>query len=129
MLIRQLFRYAVVGGMVTALQAAIYWLLAGVLEWNPQIGNLLGYGAAVVTGYFAHGLFSFPAVGQSRREGSPVIRFLRFWLVSLASLGLNALWIWIVVTRMGAPVWAPLPLMVIVTPALVFGLNRQWVFR
>lgn len=128
MLIRQLFRYAIVGGAVTALQAAIYWLLAGVLGWNPQIGNLLGYGAAVVTGYFAHGLFSFPA-GEGRREASPVIRFLRFWLVSLASLALNALWIWIVVTRAGAPVWAPLPLMVVVTPGLVFLLNRQWVFR
>lgn len=129
MLIRQLLRYAVVGGMVTALQAAIYWLLAGMLGWHPQIGNLLGYGAAVVTGYFAHGRFSFPADSGGQRERSPMIRFLRFWLVSLASLALNALWIWIVVTLAGAPVWAPLPLMMVVTPALVFALNRQWVFR
>lgn len=128
MLMRQLVRYALVGGAVTALQAAIYWLLAGMLRWNPQIANLLGYGAAVVTGYFAHGMFSFPATGD-RRAGSAAMRFVRFWLVSLASLALNALWIWIVVTRMGAPVWAPLPLMLVVTPGLVFLLNRQWVFR
>lgn len=128
MLMGQLVRYAIVGGAVTALQAATYWLLAGILGWHPQIGNVIGYGAAVVAGYFAHGQYSFPA-GNGRREGSAAVRFLRFWLVSLAGLALNALWIGIVVTRMGLPLWAPLPLMVVVTPGLVFLLNRQWVFR
>lgn len=128
MLIGQLVRYAIVGGAVTALQAAIYWLLAGILGWHPQTGNVIGYGAAVVAGYFAHGQFSFPA-SDGRRKGGAAGRFLRFWLVSLASLALNALWIWMVVTRAGAPVWAPLPLMMVVTPGLVFLLNRQWVFR
>lgn len=128
MLIGQLVRYAMVGGAVTALQAAIYWLLAGALHWHPQLANLIGYAGAVVAGFFAHGAISFPAEGQPR-GGSAALRFVRFWLASLASLGLNALWIWLIVTRLGAPVWAPLPLMAVVTPGLVFLINRQWVFR
>ncbi len=45
------------------------------------------------------------------------------------SYALNALWVWLCVTHMRWPEWSPIPAMLFVTPAVVFGLNRQWVFR
>lgn len=122
----QLLRYAVTGAGVTALQAAIYWLLAGPLAVHPQMANFVGYLAAVASGYVLHGRFSFRGHGGRDR---PLGRVLRFVLVSLVSLALNAFWVWLCVARMGLPVWSPIPLMAVVTPALVFLLNRQWVFR
>lgn len=125
-MIGQLVRYGLVGGGVTALQAAVYWLLSSQAGWHPQLANVLGYVAALVTGFVAHGSITFRGQGG---EGGAASRFLRFFAVSLVSLGLNAFWVWLTVTALSLPLWAPVPFMVVVTPGLVFVLNRQWVYR
>ncbi len=122
----QILRYGVVGGGVTALQAAVYWLLARQFGWHPQLANFAGYICAVITGYFAHGAITFRG---HVAEGPSAARMVRFVVVSLLSLSLNAGWVWLTVTVLRYPLWAPIPLMGVVTPALVFLLNRQWVFR
>ncbi|HZV58402.1 MAG TPA: GtrA family protein [Sphingobium sp.] len=123
---RQILRYAVTGAGVTALQAAIYWVLAGPAALHPQIANFLGYLAAVASGYVLHGRFTFQGHGGRDR---PAARAARFVAVSLLSLALNAFWVWLCIAWAQLPVWSPIPLMGLVTPALVFLLNRQWVFR
>jgi putative flippase GtrA len=122
----QLLRYVLIGGFVTALQAAVYWTLAQWASVHPQIANFLGYLVAVASGYVLHGRFTFR--GHGRRD-QPVSRAIRFVAVSLLSLGLNAFWVWLCVQALHWPLWTPIPLMGVVTPALVFVLNRQWVFR
>lgn len=122
----QLLRYALTGGFVTALQAAVYWSLAHWFGVHPQIANFLGYLVAVASGFVLHGRFSFRGHGS---RDKPVAQAVRFVAVSLVSLGLNAFWVWLCVAALGWPLWAPIPFMGVVTPALVFVLNRQWVFR
>ena len=123
---RQLLRYALTGGFVTALQAAVYWSLAQLLLLHPQLANLCGYLVAVATGYVLHGRFTFK--GHGTRD-EPVGQAFRFIAVSLLSLALNSFWVWLCVQALDWPLWTPIPLMGIVTPGLVFILNRQWVFR
>lgn len=125
----QLLRYAVVGFGVTSVQAAIYWLLATHSGVHSQIANLAGYAAAVVLGYFLHGRYTFADPARSGGSRAHAARGARFVIASLASLGLNALWVWLCVSLMDWPTWTPVPAMLFVTPALVFVLNRQWVFR
>lgn len=122
----QLLRYGLTGGFVTALQAAVYWSLAHWLHIHPQLANFAGYLIAVASGFVLHGRFTFK--GHGRRD-QPVAQGMRFVAVSLLSLALNAFWVWLCVTRFGWPLWTPIPFMGFVTPALVFALNRQWVFR
>jgi putative flippase GtrA len=122
----QLVRYGLTGGFVTALQAAVYWSLAHWLAVHPQLANFTGYLVAVASGFVLHGRFSFRGHGQRDR---PIAQGLRFIAVSLVSLALNAFWVWLCVSRLGWPLWTPIPFMGAVTPALVFVLNRQWVFR
>ncbi len=122
----QVLRYGVTGLFVTACQAAVYWTLAALANFHPQVANGAGYLVAVALGYVLHGAFTFRGHGSRDR---PASRGLRFVLVSLLSLALNALWVWLCVTRAGWPEWTPIPAMLFVTPALVFVLNRQWVFR
>lgn len=131
----QIVRYGLTGLFVTACQAAIYWCLAVLAGLHVQLANLIGYGAAVVIGYASHSAFTFRghggATGQSAGTGgvSHAARGVRFVAVSLVSYALNALWVYLCVTHMRWPEWSPIPAMVFVTPAVVFGLNRQWVFR
>lgn len=122
----QLLRYLITGGFVTALQAAVYWTLAQWLGLHPQLANICGYLVAVATGYVLHGRFTFR--GHGKRD-QPVQQAARFIAVSLVSLALNAFWVWLTVQALGWPVWSPIPFMAVVTPGLVFVLNRQWVFR
>ena len=122
----QLLRYVLTGGFVTALQAAVYWGLAQWLALHPQLANICGYMVAVATGYVLHGRFTFR--GHGTRD-QPIAQAIRFMAVSLISLALNAFWVWLTVQALVWPIWSPIPLMAVVTPGLVFILNRQWVFR
>jgi putative flippase GtrA len=124
----QLIRFGMVGGFVTGLYALVYSPLAKFQLTSPQVANFCGYLAAMVTGYVLHSRWSFRGHGSRdnvRRTTS------RFFLVSLVSLGLNALFVFVLTDSMalGGPWWWPLIPILFVTPAVTFVLNRQWVFR
>ncbi len=125
-LIGQIVRYVLVGGFVTALQSLTYWLLAHFAGWHPQLANLTGYLVAVASGYALHGRVTFKAQGGTAPGISQAVRFV---LVSWVGLALNAFWVQLCTAWLGWPVWSPIPLMAMLTPGLVFVLNRRWVFR
>ena len=122
----QIMRYGLSGLFITACQATIYWTLAALAGWHPQLANTTGYVAAVMIGYVTHSLFTFR---DQDSDGNHAARGVKFVAVSLLSYALNALWVFLCVTHMQWPEWSPIPAMIFVTPAVVFGLNRQWVFR
>ncbi len=122
-MVGQLLRFIVTGALVTALGVGVYALAALVLDWHPQLANILAYLAAMATGYVMHSRWSFRDHGTRTRSTS-----VKFVVVSLISLGLNSSWIAIMTGPMGlSPAWPILP-MLFVTPAVTFVLNRQWVF-
>lgn len=123
----QLIRFGLVGGFVTGLYALVYSPLAKFEIASPQIANLAGYLVAMVTGYVLHSRWSFRDHGTrdnaARTTG-------RFFIVSLVSLGLNALFVFILTdsAMLDGPWWWPLVPILFVTPLVTFTLNRQWVF-
>ena len=124
-LIGQLWRYGVSGGLATALNVGVYWLAAVPLGVWPVLANLLGYLAAVASGYVLHSRWSFR--GHGTRD-NPAKTTSRFVLVSLVSLGLNSFWVWLLTDHFGLhPNWPILP-MLFATPLIVFALYRRWVF-
>ena len=124
-LLGQLIRFGMVGGFVTALGVAAYWVPATFLGVAPLLANLLGYAVAVAFGYVLHSRVSFRGHGSrdnvARRTG-------RFFIVSLVSLGLNSLFVGVLTGPLDGPTWWPVIPMLFVTPLVTFYLNRQWVF-
>jgi putative flippase GtrA len=121
----QVVRYGITGGLVTALAAAFYWAVASLCGVHPLIANFLAYLVAVASGYVMHSRWSFKGHGSrddARRTTS------RFFIVSLVSLGLNSLWVWLLTGVLHGPNWWPVIPMLFVTPAAAFTLNRHWVF-
>lgn len=123
----QIVRFGMVGGFVTGLYALVYSPLAKYHLTSPQVANFCGYLTAMVTGYVLHSRWSFRGHGSrdnlARTTG-------RFFIVSLVSYGLNALFVFVLTdhSMFAGPWWWPLLPILFVTPAITFVLNRQWVF-
>ena len=124
-LIGQLFRYGVTGGLASIVNIAIYWVAATPLHVDANVSMFLGYVAAVIVGYVVHSRWSFRGHG---RRGNLARTGGRFVLVSLVSFGLNSFWVWLFVRHLGGPTWWPIPPVLVITPLVVFTLNRRWVF-
>jgi putative flippase GtrA len=121
----QLLRFGMVGGFVTALGVAAYYVPATWFGVAPLLANLFGYGVAVLFGYVLHSRVSFKGHGSRDKV---VRRTGRFFIVSLVSLGLNSLFVGILTGPLDGPTWWPVIPMLLVTPLVTFALNRQWVF-
>ena len=124
-LVGQLFRYVLTGGLASIVNIGVYWVLAA-RGMDPNLAWTLGFVAAVLVGYVVHSRWSFR--GHGRRDNLARTGG-RFVVVSLVSFGLNQLWVWLLVRQMELPLWAPYPLVLGVTPLVVFALNRRWVFN
>jgi putative flippase GtrA len=121
----QLVRFVISGGFVTALGIGVYVIVAILLRWHPQLGNLLAYLTATATGYAMHSTWSFRDHGGERTHATK----LRFVVVSIVSYALNSFWVWLLYTYLDLGRGAPIAPMVFITPAVTFYLNRHWVFR
>ena len=124
-LIAQYLRFGLVGLFVTALGVIAYWVPATFYGVAPLLANLFGYAVAVVFGYILHSRVSFRGHGRRDRQA---VRTARFFVVSLVSLGLNSVFVWVLTGPLDGPTWWPVIPMLFVTPLVTFYLNRQWVF-
>lgn len=124
----QLVRFGLVGGFVTLLYALVYSPLAKYGWTSPQVANFCGYLTAMITGYVLHSRFSFRGHGS---RDKPAATTGKFFIVSLISFGMNALFVFVLTDSgmLGGPWWWPLVPILLFTPAVTFLLNRQWVFR
>ena len=123
--IAQLIRFIISGATVTALGVGVYAVVALVLRWHPQLGNILAYLVAMATGYVMHSKWSFRGHGAERNHATKA----RFVTVSLISYALNSFWVWLLFTFLQWGRAAPIVPMLFVTPVVTITLNRQWVFR
>lgn len=123
-LLRQFLRFGAVGIVITLLSAISYWLLAQYAGLHPNIALLLVFAVFSVIGYFLHGRFSFEVAA-----GAPRRAIAQYLVVNGAGLGLNQLWVTLLVEHWGAPLWSPVVPMVLITPAMTFLLLRSWVYR
>lgn len=125
--IGQLVRFGISGGITTALYAIVYSPLAKFGLTTPMVANLAGYVVAVLSGYLLHSKWSFRGHGERdnlARTGG------RFVVVSLISLALNSMFVWVLTedSLLNGPWWWPLIPVLFVTPLVTFALNRFWVF-
>lgn len=125
-LLGQLVRYAITGGGVTLLGAALYTGLVLATHIHPQAAMALAYLVCVAVGYVLHSRWSFR--GHGTRD-NPARTTLRFFIASLISYAMNAFWTWACIAGLGLPEWSPVLPLLFVTPLAMFAINRNWVFR
>jgi len=121
----QLLRFAVSGGLVTLLGVGIYALAASRFGWPPLLATLAAYAVSGVVGYLLHSRFSF--AGHGRRD-SIARTGSRFFASMAFGYALNSLFVWGLTGPLGGAWWWPVPMMIFVTPLIVFVVSRKWVF-
>ncbi|WBO22694.1 GtrA family protein [Sphingomonas abietis] len=125
-LVVQLLRYGVVGVGVTLFQIVIYNVLIGAGHRPPLIANTLATMAAMVVGYTIHSRFTFDGHGERESEIKAIFRFVV--TNGVVGFGVNSFWVWLFTQALHlSPHWPSVP-MFCVTPAILFWLNRKWVF-
>lgn len=118
----QLALFGLVGGAATATHGAVYMALIRILETDENLANFLAFLIAFVVSYLGHALLTF-------RAGTGGGSLIRFFVVALIGLGVNALAVFGLVTVTQFPDWSALPIMLFVTPALTFLISKYWAFR
>lgn len=122
-LVRQAWRFALVGGCATATHMAIGLTLAEGLAVAAFWANLAAFAGAVLVSYLGNLVWTFrlPAAGFGRLP--------RFLVVALAGLVLNQTIVLAMVDLAGWSYRIALICVVLVVPALTFAASRLWVFR
>lgn len=123
--IRQALRFIFSGGLLTLAVAASYWILAGPMRVNPMVSLLSVFIIFTLVGYVVHSRFSFRGHGS---RGTNALRTIRFFVVSIAALCINQLFVWFLTDYLNGPVWWPILPIVFVTPVFTFFSNRRWVY-
>ena len=121
----QAFRYGVSGAALAGVYAVFYWIMAAPLGVPPLIAHTLAFVVALVAGWILHSRWSFRGQADARL---PRAAYGRFLFVNLAGYALNGGWVWLLTEALGlGPSWPLLPILM-VTPWLMFLLNRRWTF-
>jgi len=117
-----LARFAMVGGMNTVIDAALFFALTTAASMPPVHANVVSYSAGVLNSYIINRSWTF--------RGSPQVKhrdqFLRFALCNFLMLGLSSTIIWQTVPILGV-IKAKL-VSIIVTFAFGYLINRTFVF-
>jgi putative flippase GtrA len=124
-LLMQLVRFGLTGGLLTILVAGGYWLLATFAGVEPMLSLTLNFVVFTGLGYVLHSRFSFKGHGARDNVGT---RTVRFFTVNSIGFLTNQFFVWLLVRQLHGPTWWPVVPIVFVTPLLTFALNRRWVF-
>ena len=130
-LVLQLLRYGIAGLVLTLGNAASYWALTDLGGWDPMISLAFTSAVFLMIGFNTHARFSFKSPNDGGGNGSRGhlgVQSPRFVLVRVLGLCLNQLFVLLLVKHLGGPTWWPIMPMLFVTPFVVFGLLRRFVY-
>ncbi len=99
-LMKQIFRFAVVGGTAFVIDYGVLFILNEWLGVNYIIASALSFSISVIYNYILSILWVFdPNEEQSKQE-----QFIVFMVLSIIGLGINTLIMWISVEQFKLPV-------------------------
>ncbi|WP_431965795.1 GtrA family protein [Actinacidiphila sp. bgisy160] len=120
--LRQLIRYALVGGSGVALDLVSFLLLFNVLGLDEQVANVISTSLGITNNFVLNAIFTFD------KRDRVFVRFLRFYAVGLTGIALTYVLFQIFTSWLGIDAnvvkAGSLPLVL----ATQFVLNRKWSF-
>ena len=122
-LMRQLFRFGIVGGLATLLNSVVFVILVDRLHIQPLLGNLLAFLSAFFVSYFGHSWWTFKNTKHSHEK------LAKFLTTSLIGLAINSGFVWVLMHHLHQTAYVATLPMIFITPLLIFFINKFWVFQ
>ncbi|WP_409978041.1 GtrA family protein [Pseudomonas sp. C9-3] len=122
MLVKQFFRYVIVGGLGTVSHLAVLAVCVEVLNWQPVVASIAGFISALLVSYNLNYHWAF----QSRRSHMEGV--WRYIVVSLGGLLLNAGMMSALIKYAHVNYFLSQLYVVAVVPVCNFIINRYWTF-
>lgn len=122
----QIARYALSGLVLAGAYAALYWTAAVPLGVPAMLANTIAFALNLGLGWWLHSRWSFRGYGSSHRHQ---VAYARFLGVNLLGYALNSFWVWLIVVWLGGTVVLSILPIVLITPAVNFGLTRLLIFN
>ncbi|MEU0180873.1 GtrA family protein [Streptomyces sp. NPDC006207] len=120
--LRQLIRYALVGGSGVALDLVAFVLLFNVLGLDEQVANIISTSLGITNNFVLNAIFTFD------KRDRLFVRFLRFYAVGVTGIALTYVLFQVFTSWLGVDAnivkAGSLPLVL----ATQFVLNRKWSF-
>lgn len=122
-MIRQFFRFGMIGVIATLVHVVVALLLHHLLEVSPLWSNAIAFITAWLVSYAGNWVWTFEAA-TTHRHSAP-----RFLIVALAGFALNQLIVLITSNWWGWPFWLALVPVVMIVPLVGFLASRYWAYR
>lgn len=87
----QIFKFIIVGGIVTILDWILYYILYNYLKISPLVANIISFSISTIYNYWASTKWVFDVNKNKSRKKL----FIEFVLFSAIALGLTELLLWI----------------------------------
>ena len=120
---RALTRFAITGGLATAVHATVFVICVEWLGVDPVAAVVPAFLIALTVSYGLNYRWTFGASGPHR------VMLPRFFAVALNGFLLNLLITWLVVDVLAYWYGYALIVAVFVVPLITFALSKFWVFR
>ncbi len=122
-MIRQFFRFGMIGIVSTVVHVAVALLLHHLFGFSPLWSNALAFATAWTVSYVGNWVWTFEAA-TTHTHSAP-----RFFIVAVSGFALNQLIVFITSEWWGWPLWLSLVPVVMIVPLVGFLASRYWAYR
>ena len=117
-------RFCITGGLNTAVDFLVFFLLRYLTGIGPYLGQVISYSAGILNSYCINRRWTFET--KNRFFSREMVRFLA---VNLVVLGVSVASMWLLTGQFGWNTWVAKIATTALTMVLGFVLNRLVVFR
>lgn len=123
---RELLLYGIVGVLTTVINMAVFWVFTTMVPLHYAVANVIAWVLAVVFAFFANKIFVFENHGW--HPAVVLHEALTFFLSRAASLLVDMLGMWVLISLLHAPEMFSKLLVNVLVILINYVLGKFWVF-
>ncbi len=123
----QFIRFGLVGATATIMHVTLYVSLIEFLTVEPVLSNVIAFMSSVAISFVGHAQWTFRNEFKTRSKSAHIM-LLQFISGAVLGLILNTAFVAILVTTLGLSYAWAIPCFVVITPFILYVINKIWVF-
>lgn len=124
---KELVRFVLVGGVMTAINFVLLALFKEIIGMNYMVANVLSYIISVILSYFVNVVVTFKQkVTDYKQE---CYKLLKYCLMKLMILGLDSCCLYIMVSKIGINLYISKLILTFIFTIASFGISRVIVMK